>query len=250
MVAMSDPASSDRLRHGALAMLADGNSVEAVAQLMAVPVDAVRAWRDSRQPAAEPDATPRTGAFGHPVLPPMRFDEELSYGLSTSARVLMVVLGCGMALAGGLFAVSSLRAGHVAHGLQGLLMAFPLLVLQFHFVPRVLVLGREGVSEPGFFGRRALAYSDIADYRLCAHRQFMGRAFRTGQMLTVLPRTPGVAPLTAFLADDDKVDARIFVRLGSVVRANRAAAAAQAAPGKSIDPGAHERAAAIDAGRP
>ena len=116
------------------------------------------------------------------------------------------------------------------HGLQALVMACPFAVMPWRYVSRDLVLGRDGVSVQDFPGRRTLAYADIADYRLHADREWLGRAFRPGQTLTLLSRTAGVKPLKVFFSDDNEVDARILFRLGDVVRANRAASSRRRIP--------------------
>ena len=108
-------------------------------------------------------------------------------------------------------------------------MAFCVVVMNWQSLVRSIVLGPDEVAVPGFFCREAIAYADIADYRLKDSKTIAGGGVLRGQELTLFSRRPGAAPLTTFFFDGNAVDGRIYDRLGDVIRANRAAAAAAAA---------------------
>ena len=230
---MSDPASPDRLRPGALAMLADGNSIEAVAHLMAVPVDTVRAWQDGREAAAAPDAAPPAPA--RHASPRVRFDDELEHAMPKSSRLVVLVL-CGLiAVVGGGFAISLLRDGHVVNALQVLMVVGLGIWSLGRMVPPSLVLGTDSVTVPKLFGGHAMAYSDIASYTIVPRKMWLDlRSGVPGRLLALRSRRPGAAPLEAFIADGNPVDRRIFERLDEAVEANRHAPALPAAPGRGV----------------
>ncbi|MFI4981791.1 MAG: hypothetical protein ACHQIO_15705, partial [Nevskiales bacterium] len=143
---MSDPASSDRLRHGALAMLADGNGVEAVAHLMAVPVDTVRAWHEGREPVAAP-AEPAPAPARH-ASPRVRFDDELVHAMPASSRAIAMMLSGAIAVCGGAFGLWALRSGSILNGLMILMVTALSAWSLARLAPRSLVLGTDSVTVP------------------------------------------------------------------------------------------------------
>ena len=228
---MSDPASFDRLRHGALAMLADGNGVEAVAHLMAVPVDTVRAWHEGREPVAAP-AEPAPAPARH-ASPRVRFDDELVHAMPASSRAIAMMLSGAIAVCGGAFGLWALRSGSILNGLMILMVTALSAWSLARLAPRSLVLGTDSVTVPAVSGGRGMAYSDIAGYTIEPRSMSLG--FRTrvpGRVLSLRSRRPGAEPLEAFIPDDNPVDRRIFERLDEAVEANRDAPPLPATPGR------------------
>lgn len=236
---MSDPPSFERLRRGALGMLADGNSIESVAHMLGVPVDAVMGWR------AHPQAATPASAFADTVPPPdeptpapardatarVRFNDELVYASSIAFRAVGLVSGIVLAVVGTGLAVAILRGK--SHGIDDIAVALMILVvmglaarMMLGWARRILVLGTDSVIVPSLFGRTAMAYSDIAGYALAPHTlRLDAQSSYKGRLLTIRSRRPGVEALSVFLFDDYPVDHGIFERLDEVTRANRGAAA-------------------------
>ena len=238
---MSDPHSFERLRRGALGMLADGNSIESVAHMLGVPVDVVMGWR------AHPQAVTPASAFADTAPPPdepapapapardatarVRFNDELVYASSIAFRAVGLVSGIVLAVVGTGLAASILRGK--SHGIDDIAVALMILVvmglvarMMLGWARRILVLGTDSVIVPSLFGRTAMAYSDVAGYTLEPHTlRLDAQSSYKGRQLSIRSRRPGVEPLTVFLFDDYPVDHGIFERLDEVTRANRGAPA-------------------------
>ncbi len=232
---MTDPRSFERLRHGALAMLADGNSLESVAHLLEVPVDVVLAWR------AHPEAVAPASAFVDTAPPPdepapvrdakarVRFNDELVYASSIAMRatglvmgIVLVVVTVGIVLT--MLRGSSHDIGEIAELVTMLVVMGVAAKMMLGWSRRILVLGTDSVIVPGLFSQRAMAYSDVAGYALEAHTlRLDAQSGYKGRLLSLRSRRPGVEPLTVFLFDDYPVDRGVFERLDEVVRANRGA---------------------------
>ena len=233
---MSDAPSFERLRHGALGMLADGNSIESVAHMLGVPVAVVMGWR------AHPEAATPASAFADTAPPPdepapvpapprdakarVRFNDELVYASSIAFRAVGLVSGIVLAVVGVGVAVPILRGR--SHELSDIAVALTILIvtglaarLMLGWARRILVLGTDSVIVPKLLGQKAMAYSDVAGYALEPHTlRLDARSSYKGRLLTIRSRRPGVEPLSVFLFDDYPVDHGIFERLDEVTRAN------------------------------
>lgn len=234
---MSDARSLERLRQGALAMLADGNSLQSVAHVLQVPVDVVMTWRASPPVSATASGfagtlPPQDGPEPGPARdakPRLRFNDELVYASSVAFRAVGLVSGIVLLVVAGGVGLLILRGK--SHGIGEIGEALMILVVaglgartMLAWARRILVLGTDSVVVPGLLGHAAMAYSDVAGYtteprtlRLDADGSYKGR------QLSIRSRRPGVEPLTVFLFDDFPVDRGIFERLDEVVQANRGA---------------------------
>lgn len=216
---MSAPTSPDRLRHGALAMLADGNRIEAVAHVLGVPADAVLAWQADGVRAPEP--APARDAPGR-----LRFDDALSHGASPAVRLTLLAIVTAFTGVMTIFFLNDLRSGGwgpnawlgISAGV-GIVLAY--LRGTTLWTRRTLVLGREMATAPDGLWWKSMPYAEIAGYTLDASSLGLpgGHTVR-GRRLTLHSRRPG-STLAAFLFDDHPVDDRLFDRLDEVVRANR-----------------------------
>ena len=231
---MTDPRSFERLRRGALAMLADGNSLESVAHVLEVPVDVVLAWR------AHPGAAAPASAFVDTAPPPdepapapvrdakarVRFNDELVYASSIAMRATGLVMGIVLVVVTLGVVLTMLRGashdiGQIAEAATMLVVVGVAAKMMLGWSRRILVLGTDSVIVPGLFSQRAMAYSDVAGYGLEAHTlRLDAQSGYKGRLLSLRSRRPGVEPLTVFLFDDYPVDRGIFERLDEVVRAN------------------------------
>ena len=238
---MSETRSFERLRHGALAMLADGNSIDAVSHVLEVPVDVVLAWRANPQEAPAAGASASAFAETAPPVdetPPalardptarVRFNTELAYAASGAFR--MVALGGGVVLVVlALYIVIAAVRGHA--GVDGLAEAALFMLVTawaartgLGWARRVLVLGTDSVSMPRLFRTEAIAYADIAGYDLEPRTIWFDQASIRGRDLSIRSRRPGVEPLTVFIFDAYPIARAMLDRLDEVVRANRGAPA-------------------------
>ena len=236
---MSDPSSFERLRHGALAMLADGNSLESVAHVLAVPVDVVMAWR------ANPDVTTAADGFAETVPPEdeaesgpapapgvkarVRFNDELVYASSIAFRAIGLVSGIVLLVVASGLVLLVLRGkphglGQIGGALMILIVTGLAARMMLGWARRILVLGTDSVIVPGLLGHAAMAYSDVAGYTMEPHTlRLDAQSSYKGRQLSILSRRPGVEPLTVFLFDDYPVDHGIFERLDEVTQANHGA---------------------------
>ncbi|MEO5689497.1 MAG: hypothetical protein ABIR54_19240 [Burkholderiaceae bacterium] len=215
---MGSPDRFDHLRLSALDLLDAGNNSAAVAQLLAVPVSVVQRWRDEPVPP-RPDPVDvmaaqrargqaiafRTTLF-HTGFVPFRLGRAAvtAYVCASIAIGLFIWLGDH---ADGRFFVAV-----DVSGLFGLL----------RLVWPELVLGPREVSMPGLFGRRTMAYADLADYWLVLHVLNDGEEDeRVGRLLTLHSSRAGVRPFEVFIPDGARLDPQIVERLETVKQANR-----------------------------
>ena len=231
---MTEP--DERMRRGALALLDDGNSVEAVARVLDVPADTVLQWRagQATAPAAKPAGNAPIAALGavdgRPgsfVVP--RFHETLHYAASTGFRAT----GLLGAIAFGAWSVSQARsmAGDGQAGLvEDTLAAITLIagtwaaIIVLRWSLRSLVLEPDRLVVPGLVRRSTLAYADLAGYafvpggiKLDADIAIKGRT------LVICSRRPKAKPLKVFVHDAYPMDPRILERLDQVLKARRVA---------------------------
>lgn len=226
----------ERMRRGALALLDDGNSVEAVARVLGVPADTVLDWRarQAKPPAANvADAaspTPATPVAGNGTVVP-RFDETLHYAASNGFRATGLV----GAIAIGAWTISealSMAGGDQAGVIEDTLAAITLVagawaaIILLRWSLRSLVLEPDRVVAPGLVRRSALAYADLAGYSFVASSiRLDGNVAIKGRTLVIRSRRTGARPLRVFIYDAYPLDPRILERLDQVVIAHRAAQA-------------------------
>ena len=205
-------------------MLADGNSAEAVAHVLEVPLDAVHEWR--AQPAV---AAPVATASPRPATPSHSFDTELVQAPPASTRAVCLALAVVLAGVGLTFAYQSFRD---AHGRVDALVSGALILLVMGTVARMmlgwsrasLVLGLGDIVAPRVLIAERMAYEDVAGYTLVPRTLLPGgNSTFPGNLLSIQSRRPGVPPLTVFLLEQYPVDRRVLSRLDAVARANAAA---------------------------
>jgi hypothetical protein len=223
----------ETLRHSALGMLADGNSIESVAHVLGVPVDVVLGWRahpDVATPASAladtaPPAVP-TPAPARDARARVRFNDELVYVSSIAFRAVGLVCGIVLAVVG--IGVATLILRGPSHDMGDIAVALTILIvaglaarMMLGWARRILVLGTDNVIVPTLLGQTAMAYSDVAGYALEPHvLRLDAQSSYKGRLLTIRSRRPGAEPVSVFLFDDYPVDHGIFERLDEVTRAN------------------------------
>ena len=226
---MSDPV-FEHLRHGALDMLADGNSVESVAHVLEVPVDVVTAWRADPPVAAAPDVTAPADddrADERIAAPRLSFDSTLEYSASTTFRLTSLALTCALG-GGGYWLVRQVFRLHP--GPVATVAAIAAIVLVFGwamtnllaYAGRLLVLYPDTAVIPGNKYSRRMPYADVASWSLAPHRETLapGIGYK-GQMLTIASRDPEQGPFEVFVFDAYPIAPRLLRRLDEVVAANR-----------------------------
>ena len=223
---MSEP--DERMRRGALALLDDGNSVEAVARVLGVPVDTVLDWRAGRTPA--PLAS-QTAAASPPRDDPaaLRFDETLHYAASPGFRATGLIGAIAVAawsVDEALTMAGGDRAGLIEQALAGVTLAAGACaaVILLRWSLRSLVLQAERLVVPGLVRAATLAYADIGSYSFVAgHLKLDADVAIKGRTLVIRSRRAGVRPLAVFIHDARPMDPRIVERLDKVLNAHRAA---------------------------
>lgn len=231
---MNAHASLDRLRHGALAMLADGNRIEAVAHVLGVSTGTVLAWQADGARAPEP-------ALARDAPGRLRFDDELSHGASPAMRRTLLAIVTTFTGVMAIFFLDELRSGGWGpwawwgiSGGVGLVLAY--LRGTAPWTRHTLVLGRKMATAPDGLWWKSMPYAEIDHYTLDASSLGMPGGHRpSGRRLTLHSRRPGTT-LAAFLFDDYPVDERLFDRLDEVVRANRGKPALAAVEAPERDP--------------
>ena len=223
---MSASGPYEHLRASALAMLADGNSVEAVGRVLGVPGDVLQCWRD-----APPDAS-RYAAPARVASASMRYPTTLTVVAPPLARVASL----GVALLVVAIVVPTLYRLTLSRFEEGLFVKIALILfLAIPFgvgVARLLrtaqtrlILGPDAAIAPRLLGRHVLPYSELADYWLVMHirtrRSEDGDEEIEGRLLSLFSRRPGVRPIEVFIPDDEPLDGRIVERLDEIKRANQ-----------------------------
>ena len=228
---MTDRPAPASLRTSALAMLADGNHPESVAQVLGVPIAQLRQWqqapsdtRDDIPPVAdEPPAKRRA----------LQFDTALAYQHPLGARLGVAAMG--------LFTIAVLLAlwhldRHQADvpPAPGVLVVASLFVLGMvtsvllNFVRWRFVFGRRGLTERGTFGTSGeLAYADITRATVARDTEYLGRGARVSGYRLRFESTVRIGmPESLFVYDMYALDPAIVERL----RALPGLAAADLAP--------------------
>ncbi len=222
---MAASARFDHLRHAALDMLDAGNSPAAVAQMLAVPVSVLLAWRDEPMPARpEPEAMLLAlGAQGHAPS----FGTTLAVTRTAPEDAWRRTLWNGfkgvLAIASAAFTVFSWKHqdeyGDFYVDLLPL-AAFSLLWLDRN-QPLFLLDGRAFVV-PAWSGKRSVPYADLADWWLVMHVRGEGTDNEIeGRLLTVHSRRAGVAAVSVFIPDGVALDPRVLERLDLVKKVNQ-----------------------------
>jgi hypothetical protein len=211
----------DHLRHGALELLASGNSTVAVARLLDVPASVVARWRDEPVPARSEPATRMAAlrAQGRPI----GFRTTLVVAPPLSSRLWTCALAASIAfgVADALRDSGSTWRGHVAAMFMGAIV-IAAAVWRLSRSLTSLVLSLDGFIAPHLFGRTFMAYSDLADYWLVLHVLNEGRDDEcVGRLLTLHSRRAGVCPIEVFIRDRDALDPRVIERLELVKKANQ-----------------------------
>ena len=234
---MTEP--DERMRRGALALLDDGNSVEAVARVLGVSADTVLGWRAGQATtplaSADYDALPPSAARvrgNSPFMP--RFDETLHYAASNGFRATGLI----GAIAIGAWSVSealSMAGGDQAGLIEDTLAAITLIagtwvaIIVLRWSLRSLVLEPDRLVVPGLVRRATLAYADLAGYAFVPSGIKLDRHVSIkGRTLVILSRRAKARPLKVFIHDAYPMDPRIVERLDQVVIAHRRAAECRA----------------------
>ena len=228
---MATPGSYEHLRPGALALLADGNSVESVARVLGVPDTVLLRWRDA-PPEPSPGAIPPASA-PHMLERALRFDTTLSFGASTTTRALSLCLAVLFVVV----LVPTLYAMAHSQFDQGPVFKLFFVAFLVVFCGAVLakllrkaqirlILGPHAIVVPHLFGRTVLPYRELSDYWLVMHvltHQGEDDEEIEGRMLTLHSSRSGVRAIELFIDDREPLDERIVDRLDEVKRANRGA---------------------------
>ena len=230
-----------------LALLDDGNSVEAVARVLDVPADTVLAWRagQATPPAASAadNALPPAASTADDALPPAatrgpgpgdgalvpRFDETIHYAASTGFRATGLIGGIAIA-AWSLSEASSMADGGQASLIEDALAAITLIagtwaaIIVLRWSLRSLVLEPNRIVVPGLVRRSTLAYADLAGYAFVAGSIKLDRNISIkGRTLVICSRRAKAKPLKVFVHDAYPMDPRILERLNKVLKAQRVA---------------------------
>ena len=217
-----------------MALLDDGNSVEAVARVLGVPADTVLDWRTGK-------TTPPVASAADDALPPSaarlpgngagvpRFDGTLEYAASTGFRATGLI----GAIAIGAWTVSealSMAGGDRAGLIEDTLAAITLIagtwaaIIVLRWSLRSLVLEPDRLVVPGLVRRSTLAYADLAGYAFVAGGiKLDGNVSIKGRTLVICSRRAKARPLKVFVHDATPMDPRILERLDKVLKAQRIA---------------------------
>ena len=224
----------ERMRRGALALLDDGNSVEAVARVLDVPADTVLAWRAGQ-------ATPPAASAADDALPPSaasvpgdgagvpRFDGTLHYAASTGFRATGLIGAIAIA-AWSVSEALSMAGGDRAGLIEDALAAITLIagtwaaIIVLRWSLRGLVLEPDRIVVPGLVRRSTLAYADLAGYAFLPGGIKLDRNVSIkGRTLLICSRRARAKPLKVFVHDAYPMDPRILERLDKVLKAQRVA---------------------------
>ncbi len=228
---MTATGSYEHLRPSALALLADGNSIESVGRVLGIPGAVLMRWRDA-PPGAAHDATTARPRSPRASSHPMRFGTTLTFGAPLLARAASF----GMALLVVVIVVPTLYRLTMSRFEDGLFTKVALILfVAIAFgagvarllctVQTRLILGPDAIIAPRLLGCHVLPYAELADYWLVMHirtrRDEDGVEEIEGRLLSLFSRRPGVRPIEVFIRDDEPLDARIVERLDEVKRANQ-----------------------------
>ena len=215
---MTDHAAPASLRASALALLADGNHPESVAQVLGVPIEQLRQWQQGAPdaPAVAPHEAAATA--GRPRA--IEFDTELAYQHPLAARLAMAAMGLFMI--GVLLALeySDRHAADVppAPGVLVIISLFTLAMLGPVVLSNVrwrFLFGRRGLTERRAFGTSGeLAYADITRATIARDTQYLGRGARApGWRLRFESAVRVDMPDSLFVFDIYALDPAIVERL-------------------------------------
>ncbi len=200
---MSSDTPSATVRASALALLADGNSIDAVSHVLGIGVDVLQAWRAG---GAAVDAPPAAAPV--PRARPLSFDDELVYQHPLWVRAAMAAMwGLAVALVLAMFPASRDPVGKtsstgalvlIALVTLGLLTPVALSVVRWRFV-----FGHRGVSERGaWLASPELDYAAIDHVTIARDTQYVGRGARApGHRVTFLSRVRVTEPVSLFIYD-------------------------------------------------
>ena len=219
------------LRNSALAMLADGNSLESVSQVLTVPIDVLSDWHAHAAPVvASMPAIPTTVQPPDEAAGPPSFETTLEYSASTTFRLTSLTLTVTLGIAGYWATQAILRSNlsQVERMAAALAIVVPVvwaMSMALTFAGRLLVLYPDAVVIPVYKTSLRMRYADVADWSLAPHRAKLGAGISfKGQLLTIESRAAGRSPFTVFVFDAYPIAPSLLRRLDEVVAANRRAA--------------------------
>ena len=221
------------LRRSALAMLADGNSLESVSQVLAVPIDVLSDWHAHAAPVGAstppiPTAVQPRDEAAEPQ--PLSFDTTLEYSASTTFRLISLTLTVALGIFGYwatqvIFRSNLSQVERMAAAPAVVLPVFWAMTMSLTFAGRLLVLYPDAVVIPVYKTSLRMRYADVAAWSLAPHRAKLGPGISfKGQLLTIESRTPGRSPFTVFVFDACPIAPRLLRRLDEAVAANCRAA--------------------------
>lgn len=216
---MNENDSPDKTRRSALALLADGNSVDSVAHVFGVSVDTLIRWQKGGlvdAGTASPPASPHPAPVQHRVQ--LSFESEVAQALPLALRLVMVGLGAMLVMMA-LVLRRSMSLGTDTGAFSGFAQLMALMpagigVWMILKVRTRLVLGRHDIVSRRVLGADRMAYADVASVEVIQDVETgsKGQKF-PGRRVTIRSTTPGIAPLSVFMYDRYRVDPAFAQRL-------------------------------------
>jgi len=210
------PASpSVSLRASALALLADGNHPESVAQVLGVSIEQLVRWQHGHDDAVDREqpgnAAPATGR-------PLAFDSDVACGMPFGSRVLLVLVGVLLLwMLASLWYFERNSTGVHAGTLPLVLISLASLGMISPVVLAArerLVLGCDAVTRHGALFTTTLRYADITSVTIAADTEYVGRGAREkGFRLTFRAGVRVMEPLTWFIYESNPLDQEVVERL-------------------------------------
>jgi len=210
----ASPAAS--LRASALALLADGNRPESVAQVLGVTIEQLVRWQQGHGDDGV-DRELHDAAAPAYVRPPV-FDSEVSCGMSFASRVLSL-------LAGGVVATTVASLWYFdRHSIGGHIDTLPMVLLSLAMLGMIsplvlgararLVFGPDALTQQGALFKSTLRYADITSVTIAAGTRYVGRGAREkGYQLTFLSGVHVAEPMSWFIFESHPLDAAVVERL-------------------------------------
>jgi len=216
----------DHLRHAAIDMLDAGNTMAAVAQLLAVPLPVIERWRQEPLPPRPHGAAAAQQGDGQGRG--LRFTQTLVVKRGFPHLLLRhVAVGYALAALLVLLLAMTPQWHSLSKGLW--LDVTGLLICAAWWVQRdlpLLTLGADAIVVHGLLGRKTMPYADLADWWLVMHVRRRGDDDddeEEGRLLTLFSRREPARRIELFVHDHVQVDPAVIERLDQVKAANAGA---------------------------